>query len=126
MRTVDELGRLIESLAEELFPIEYSGIYFVDPGTGRLKLVYAKGLTEAERRSAVLDSTTVRAAASARSERNAVPTSILRVAGAKERLAWRNARLVDSCSEADATTESRRERVRSVRLGRTARGRPNI
>ncbi|MFZ4749449.1 MAG: response regulator [Phycisphaerales bacterium] len=52
VRTVDELGRLIESLAEELFPIEYSGIYFVDPGTGRLKLVYAKGLTEAERRSA--------------------------------------------------------------------------
>ena len=52
VRTVDELGGLIEALAEELFPIEYSGIYFVDPGSGRLTLVYAKGLTEAERRSA--------------------------------------------------------------------------
>ncbi len=50
--TVEELGVLIETLADELFPIEYSGIYFVDPATATLRLVYAKGLTEEERRAA--------------------------------------------------------------------------
>jgi CheY-like chemotaxis protein/GAF domain-containing protein len=50
--TVEELGVLIEMLADELFPIEYSGIYFVDPATATLKLVYAKGLTDEERRAA--------------------------------------------------------------------------
>jgi CheY-like chemotaxis protein/putative methionine-R-sulfoxide reductase with GAF domain len=52
VRTVEELGRHIESLAEELFPIEYSGVYFVDPRTSRLRLVYAKGLSESERAAA--------------------------------------------------------------------------
>ena len=51
-RSVEELGSLIEAVAEELFPIEYSGIYFVDPASGRLRLVYAKGLSETERASA--------------------------------------------------------------------------
>jgi len=52
VRTVEELGRVIERFAERLFPIEYSGIYFIEPVSGQLRLVYAKGLTEAERRSA--------------------------------------------------------------------------
>ncbi|MEY5032167.1 MAG: hypothetical protein RL354_1198, partial [Planctomycetota bacterium] len=52
VRTVEELGRHIESLADELFPIEYSGVYFIDPRTNRLRLVYAKGLSEAERAAA--------------------------------------------------------------------------
>ena len=48
-RTLEELGRLMEALADELMSIEYSGIYFIDPRSGRLRLVVAKGLTEAER-----------------------------------------------------------------------------
>jgi CheY-like chemotaxis protein/signal transduction histidine kinase len=52
VRSVEELGRHIESLADELFPIEYSGVYFIDPRTNRLRLVYAKGLSEAERAAA--------------------------------------------------------------------------
>ena len=52
VRSVDELGKVIESLAERLFPIEYSGMYFLDPVSGKLRLAYAKGLSEAERERA--------------------------------------------------------------------------
>ena len=52
VRSVEDLGRVIERFSEQLFPIEYSGIYFVDPYSGALRLVYAKGLNETERRNA--------------------------------------------------------------------------
>lgn len=47
-----ELGRTIDDVCDQLFPVEYSGIYFLDPLTGMLRLVYAKGLSEAEREAA--------------------------------------------------------------------------
>lgn len=49
VRTLHELGRTIEEVADEMFAVEYSGIYFLDPDSGRLRLVHAKGLTEEER-----------------------------------------------------------------------------
>ncbi len=52
VRTLDELGRTIEAVSDELFVVEYSGIYFLDPDTGRLRLVGAKGLDDEERRAA--------------------------------------------------------------------------
>lgn len=52
VRTLEELGRTIESVSDELFVVEYSGIYFLDPDTGRLRLIGAKGLDEDERRAA--------------------------------------------------------------------------
>ena len=52
VRSVEDLGRVIESFSEQLFPIEYSGIYFLEPHTGALRLVYAKGLNELERENA--------------------------------------------------------------------------
>ncbi|MEY3142434.1 MAG: hypothetical protein RLY21_927 [Planctomycetota bacterium] len=52
VRTLRELGRTIEEVADELFEVEYSGIYFLDPDTGHLRLVHAKGLTEEERLAA--------------------------------------------------------------------------
>ena len=51
-RTLQELGRTIEDVADKLFVVEYSGIYFLDPDSGQLRLVHAKGLTEAERAAA--------------------------------------------------------------------------
>lgn len=51
-RTLDELARLIDSLSSRLFDVEYSGIYFVEPGSGRLRLVFGRGLTEPERQNA--------------------------------------------------------------------------
>jgi signal transduction histidine kinase/CheY-like chemotaxis protein len=52
VRTVADLGRTIARVADELFAIEYSGIYFIDPEDDRLRLVYAHGLTDAERAAA--------------------------------------------------------------------------
>ena len=52
IRTLRELGQTIEEVADELFEVEYSGIYFLDPDTGQLRLVHAKGLTEEERAAA--------------------------------------------------------------------------
>jgi signal transduction histidine kinase/ActR/RegA family two-component response regulator len=52
VRSLEELGRTIEEVADELFTVEYSGVYFLDPESGELRLVHAKGLTDAERRAA--------------------------------------------------------------------------
>jgi signal transduction histidine kinase/putative methionine-R-sulfoxide reductase with GAF domain len=52
VRTLAELGRTIDAVTDRLFVVEYSGIYFLDPDTGALRLVHAKGLTEAERAAA--------------------------------------------------------------------------
>ena len=52
VRSVADLGRMIEQFSEQLFPIEYSGIYFLDPTSGQLRLVFAKGLSEEEQRNA--------------------------------------------------------------------------
>jgi|GEM_PF-1254967 len=52
VRTLQELGSTIEEVADELFVVEYSGIYFLDPDSGQLRLVHAKGLTEQERAAA--------------------------------------------------------------------------
>jgi signal transduction histidine kinase/CheY-like chemotaxis protein/putative methionine-R-sulfoxide reductase with GAF domain len=49
VRTLEELGRTIDEVADKLFVVEYSGIYFLDPESGQLRLVHAKGLTEQER-----------------------------------------------------------------------------
>jgi signal transduction histidine kinase/CheY-like chemotaxis protein len=52
VRTLQELGRTIEEVADEMFVVEYSGIYFLDPDSGQLRLVHARGLTEQERAAA--------------------------------------------------------------------------
>jgi signal transduction histidine kinase/CheY-like chemotaxis protein/putative methionine-R-sulfoxide reductase with GAF domain len=52
VRTLEDLGRTIARMADELFAVEYSGIYFLDPDDGRLRLVHAHGLTDAEREAA--------------------------------------------------------------------------
>lgn len=52
VRSLTELGEAVMTLAEPLFQVEYSGIYFTDPETGQLRLVHAKGLTDAERAAA--------------------------------------------------------------------------
>ncbi|MGA1046049.1 MAG: hypothetical protein ACO3ZY_12720, partial [Phycisphaerales bacterium] len=49
VRTLPELGRAISVLLDEIFPIEYQAIYFLDPANGRLRYVHAKGLSEKER-----------------------------------------------------------------------------
>ena len=49
VRTLAELGLTIDAVTDRLFAVEYSGIYFLDPETGALRLVHAKGLTEEER-----------------------------------------------------------------------------
>ena len=51
-RSLEELGRLIDALSSRLFDVEYSGIYFVEPATARLRLVFGRGLTELERQNA--------------------------------------------------------------------------
>jgi CheY-like chemotaxis protein len=51
-RSLEELGRLIDAMSSRLFKVEYSGIYFVEPGTSRLRLVFGRGLTELERQNA--------------------------------------------------------------------------
>lgn len=52
VKSLPELGEAVMRLAEPLFQIEYSGIYFIDTEDGRLHLVQAKGLTDAERAAA--------------------------------------------------------------------------
>jgi CheY-like chemotaxis protein len=52
VRTLPELGRAISVLLDEIFPIEYQAIYFLDPANGRLRYVHAKGLSEKERAAA--------------------------------------------------------------------------
>ncbi|MFM1805131.1 MAG: hypothetical protein RL136_2010 [Planctomycetota bacterium] len=52
VRTLDELGKTISALVDELFPIEYQAIYFLDPANGRLRYVHTKGLSEKERAAA--------------------------------------------------------------------------
>ncbi|MCH2161269.1 MAG: ATP-binding protein [Phycisphaerales bacterium] len=45
---VKTLGIVVNDLAEQLFTVEYSALYFLDPDTLRLKLSYAKGLEDWE------------------------------------------------------------------------------
>ena len=45
---VKRLGIVVNQLAEQLFTIEYSALYFLDPNTLRLKLAHAKGLEDWE------------------------------------------------------------------------------
>lgn len=49
VRTLDDLIRTVEDILEEVVEVEYNGLYLFDPATGRLKLYFAKGFTEAER-----------------------------------------------------------------------------
>jgi len=51
-RTLEELARLIDSLSSRLFEVEYSGIYFVEPGTSRLRLLFGRGLSELDKQNA--------------------------------------------------------------------------
>ena len=45
---VETLGRSVQDLAEQLFEVEYAGIYFRDPASRHLRLVGAKGLEQWE------------------------------------------------------------------------------
>ncbi len=49
VRSLDDLIRTVEEILEEVVQVEYNGLYLFDPTTGRLKLYFAKGFTEAER-----------------------------------------------------------------------------
>lgn len=51
-RSLEDLGRMLDLLSGRLFELEYSGIYFLDPSTTRLRLVVGHGLNEAERQRA--------------------------------------------------------------------------
>jgi len=46
--TLNDLIQIIEEILEDAFDIEYSGLYIFDSVENRLKLVYSKGLSEAE------------------------------------------------------------------------------
>lgn len=49
VRTLDDLIPTVEQILEEIVDVEYNGLYLYDPTTGKLKLYFAKGFTEAER-----------------------------------------------------------------------------
>lgn len=52
VQSIEELALTIDALSEELTPAEYSGLYFLDPDTGNLRLAYGRGLNAAERAAA--------------------------------------------------------------------------
>ncbi len=52
VQTIEELAETIDAFSEELTPAEYSGLYFIDPDTGNLRLAYGRGLNAAERAAA--------------------------------------------------------------------------
>ena len=52
VQTIEELAEMVDALSEELTPAEYSGLYFIDPDTGNLRLAYGRGLNAAERAAA--------------------------------------------------------------------------
>lgn len=45
---IEDLGLAVNELAETLFTIEYTAIYFIHPASGELRLVNSKGLVEWE------------------------------------------------------------------------------
>ncbi|MFM7134356.1 MAG: GAF domain-containing protein, partial [Planctomycetota bacterium] len=47
--TLEEFSSALESLATEFFDAEYSALYFLDPDSGRIRLMASTGLSEAER-----------------------------------------------------------------------------
>ena len=49
---VQQLGKAVNELAEDLFTVEHSGLYFIDPDSMKLTLAYAKGLEDWEMRDA--------------------------------------------------------------------------
>jgi CheY-like chemotaxis protein/putative methionine-R-sulfoxide reductase with GAF domain len=52
VQSIEELAETIDAFSEELTPAEYSGLYFIDPDTGNLRLAYGRGLNAAERAAA--------------------------------------------------------------------------
>ena len=52
VRNLDDLIRHVEDILEEIVEVEYNGLYLLDPTTGKLKLFFAKGFTEAEKAAA--------------------------------------------------------------------------
>ncbi len=52
VQSIEELALTIDALSEELTPAEYSGLYFLDPDSGNLRLAYGRGLNAAERAAA--------------------------------------------------------------------------
>jgi CheY-like chemotaxis protein len=52
VQTIEELAETVDALSEELTPTEYSGLYFLDPDTGNLRLAFGRGLNAAERAAA--------------------------------------------------------------------------
>jgi PAS domain S-box-containing protein len=51
-RSVEDIAHAAESLLEDLTDVEYSGIFLVDPSTGRLRLLFARGFSDDERAAA--------------------------------------------------------------------------
>jgi len=52
IKTLDELVLAVENILEDIFHVEYTGLYLFDPEEGQLKLLYAKGFSEEEKLNA--------------------------------------------------------------------------
>jgi len=52
INTLDEMVIAIENILEDIFQVEYTGLYLFDPEDGMLKLLYAKGFSEEEKLNA--------------------------------------------------------------------------
>jgi signal transduction histidine kinase len=52
VQSITELARTIDAMCDQVVGATYSGLYFIDPETGALRLCHARGLTEAERMAA--------------------------------------------------------------------------
>ncbi|MFM7259993.1 MAG: response regulator [bacterium] len=52
VQSLEEIAATIDSFAEELTPTEYSGLYFVEPDSGALRMYFGRGLTAEEVRAA--------------------------------------------------------------------------
>ncbi len=56
IRTQNELVKSVEEVLEDIFDVQYTGLYLFDPTEQRLKLFYAKGFNEEEKVAADLSS----------------------------------------------------------------------
>ena len=54
--TQDELVKSVEEVLEDIFDVQYTGLYLFDPTEQRLRLFYAKGFNEEEKKAADLSS----------------------------------------------------------------------
>jgi len=47
--TLNELTLAVQNVIQDVLPVEYTALYMTEPDSGRLRLFFAKGLTEEER-----------------------------------------------------------------------------